>query len=365
LLSTIDNDELNEQMRNVLKGFYSTLKSQDKNIRFALLTGVTRFSKLSVFSDLNNLKDISMLKPYEAICGITEQELHDNFDDDVQRLAEANGLTKEQAYQRLQDEYDGYHFVANGVGIYNPFSLFNVLSDSVFDDYWFETGTPTFLVKMLQKNNYDLTEFDKDINVGRSQLKNIDFKQNAVPAMYQSGYLTIKDYNPKRDRYRLGFPNGEVRRGFNDYLVQMSMTQYNDIERDNLSDRLYDAADAGDVETMMTIFKQVMGTTPMHSNDASKLEVHYRNTIYLMLVMCGHKPRVEQPTAAGRIDVSLETDNYVYVMELKRGDTDEAIEQIEDRRYLDAYAADSRKVIAIAVAINDNTRNIGNWRVVN
>jgi len=365
LLETIDNDDLNQQMRAILKGFYATLKSQDENIRFALLTGVSKFSHVTIFSGLNNLKDISMAKDFADICGITEQELRSNFDDDVQRLGDENGMTKDEAYEKLRENYDGYHFVRTGPGIYNPFSIMNVLADKEFSDYWFATATPTFLVKLLQQEDYDLTTLNEDVSTRLADLSDIDTHQNLIPIMYQSGYLTIKDYNPQRNTYHLGFPNGEVRRGFNDCLVSLCLTQYNVLQRNNLSDQLYEAVAAGDVGSMMTIFQQVLGTTPCHTNDDMQLEVHYRNTIYLMLVMSGHNAQVEKPTARGRIDVAIESKHYVYVLELKRGNTDEAAAQIEDRRYLDAYAADPRKVIALAVALNDNTHNIGNWRQVN
>jgi len=362
LLETIDNDDLNDQMRTILKGFYTTLKSQDDNIRFALLTGVSKFSHVTIFSGLNNLSDITMEQAYADICGITEQELHDNFDADVQVLADENNKTKEEAYEELRENYDGYHFVKNGVGIYNPFSVINVLAKKEFADYWFSTGTPTFLVKLLQKKKYDLTKLNDDIMATAGELSDIDTHKNMVPMMYQSGYLTIKGYNPRMKFYILGFPNGEVQRGFNENLMNLYLTQYDPPDRNTLALRLNEAAASGNVEEMMNIFKQVLGSTPCHSSNEKQLEVHYRNAIYLMLVMSGYTTNVERFTAKGRIDVSLETDDYVYVMELKRGTTDEAAEQIEDRHYLDAYAADERKVIALAVAINDNTRNIGNWR---
>jgi len=365
LTETIDNDELNVQMRAVLRGFYSTLKSRDRHIRFALLTGVSKFSHVTIFSGLNNLNDISMDANFADICGITERELHDNFDDDVQRLADAKGMTKEEAYDNLRDNYDGYHFVENVAGIYNPFSVMNVLAKKDLKDYWFATGTPSFLVKLLQHDHFDLVSLNEEVIARPVDLSNIDTHSNPIAVMFQSGYLTIKSYNPQRNTYRLGFPNGEVQRGFNESLVSLCLPQYNVSQRNNLSDRLFDAVAGGNVEEMMDIFKQVLGSTPCHIKNDMHLETHYRNTIYLMLVMCGHHAQVEKFTANGRIDVSLETDDYVYVMELKRGTTDEAATQIEDRHYLDAYAADKRKLIALAVAINDNTRNIGNWRQVN
>jgi len=361
LTETINNDKLNAQMRDILKNFYATLKSQDDNIRFALLTGVSRFSHLTIFSGLNNLIDISMVDEFAEICGVTEQELHDNFDDDVQRLADKNGLTKQEAYDKLRDNYDGYHFVPDGEGLYNPFSLMNVLNFRNFKDYWSFTGTPTFLVKLLQQADYDLTKLYDDTYATDRILQNIDVHNDAIAVMYQSGYLTIKGYN--NGKYKLGFPNGEVRRAFMEFVVPFYMNVGS--EQITYSTKLEDAVQSGDVDKMMNLFKEMLGKTPCETNEEAPLEKHYRNTIFVMVNMCGEHVEVEKATARGRIDVAIESKDYVYVMELKRGTTDEAAEQIEDRHYLDAYAADERKVIALAVALNDNTHNIGNWRVVN
>jgi len=361
LLETIDNEELNKEMRTILRGFYSLLKTRDRSIRFALITGVSKFSHVTIFSGLNNLKDITMYKEFADICGITEQELHDNFDNDVQRLADENEMTKQEAYDKLRDNYDGYHFVPGGGGLYNPFSIMYVLDSKEFSDFWFATATPTFLVKLLQQDNYDLTQLYDETYASKNDLQNIDVHSDAVAMMFQSGYLTIKGYND--DEYRLGFPNGEVRRAFMEFLVPFYLKVGRD--RSNYSKDLRAAVRTGNVDEMMKQFKEMLGKTPCETNDESLLERHYRNTIFVMVCMTGEHVEVEKHTARGRIDVAIECKNYVYVMELKRGTTDEAAQQIEDRHYLDAYAADSHKVIALAVALNDNTHNIGDWRVVN
>ena len=362
LTDTIGNDELNNQMRNILRGFYSILKSQDDNIHFALLTGVSKFSHVTIFSGLNNLIDISMEDEFTDICGVTEQELHDNFDDDVQRLADKNKMTKEEAYDKLRDNYDGYHFVPDGAGLYNPFSLMNVLNFRNFKDYWFGTGTPTFLVKLLKNSKMDLTKLVDGIDASPQKLSDIDVHNNLIPMMYQSGYLTIKGF--EYDLYQLGFPNGEVQRGFMNCLVPYYLNTAQDGD-DDKTKQLRIAVQTGDVDKMMLLFKEMLGKTPCETNEDAPLEKHYRNTIFVMVSMTNEHVEVEKPTAKGRIDVVIESDDYVYVMELKRGTTDEAAAQIEDRHYLDAYAADPRKVIALAVALNDNTHNIGNWRQVN
>lgn len=218
LLSTIDRKELHEAYRNTLKAFFGVLKSQDQYIRFAFLTGVSRFSHVSIFSDLNNLQDISMIPDYADICGISEKELHEYFEESLQELASANGMAYEQVCEKLREQYDGYHFYPNTVDIYNPFSLLNTFQYKLFQDYWFRTGTPTFLVKLLQQNDYDLKEL-KGLYVDDSALQSVDDDYaDPIPVLFQSGYLTLSGYDPEMG-YRLDFPNREVERGFFNFLV--------------------------------------------------------------------------------------------------------------------------------------------------
>ena len=214
LLQAIGNKALQDEYRAMLKSVYGVAKTMDGYIQMAFFTGVTKFSKVSVFSDLNNLKDISLTQQYAEICGITEKEIRKNFDVDVTQMAEANQLNKEECYAKLKENYDGYHFCKKSVGMYNPFSLINALCDKDFNDYWFETGTPTFLVETLKRNNYELENMTRE-EVTADLLGSLDaIDTNPLPLLYQSGYLTIKDYKPRFDSYILGFLNGEVLRGF-------------------------------------------------------------------------------------------------------------------------------------------------------
>ena len=213
LLQTISNKVLQDDYRSTLKALYGVLKSMDGCIKFALLTGVTKFGKVSVFSDLNNLMDISMDHRYTDICGITEKEMHQYFKDDIQKLSELNGTTYEEMSEQLRENYDGYHFAPNTDGMYNPFSLLNVFAKQRLDSYWFETGTPTYLVELLKKNDYALEEIDNTV-VGMETLSGIDATDtDPIPVIYQSGYLTIKDFNPRFQSYTLGYPNKEVEEG--------------------------------------------------------------------------------------------------------------------------------------------------------
>ena len=213
MLQAIGNDSLQTEYRNTLKAFYGVLKSMDGYIRFALLTGVTKFGKVSVFSDLNNLEDISRNPDYSDICGISEKELLDNFSEDIQELAGANGQTYEQACAQLKEDYDGYHFCPDSIGIYNPFSLLNTFKSRRYGSYWFETGTPTYLVELLKKSNYDLEEMSH-VETNDDILDSIFTDDNPIPVIYQSGYLTIKEYDRRFGMYTLGFPNREVEDGF-------------------------------------------------------------------------------------------------------------------------------------------------------
>ena len=218
LLQAIGNKPLQDELRMMLKPFYGVLKTMDRCIRFALLTGVTKFGKVSVFSDLNNLEDISMDSDYVRLCGITEEEIHRNLEDELHKLASVQGLTYGEACDKLKEMYDGYHFAINSEGIYNPFSLLNTFKKKMFGSYWFATGTPTYLVELLKQNRFKLERIEQvetDIDV----LNNVYGDDKPLPVIYQSGYLTIKDYNKEFDLYRLGFPNKEVEEGFIKFLL--------------------------------------------------------------------------------------------------------------------------------------------------
>ena len=219
MLQAIGNEVLQTEYRSTLKAFYSVLKTQDRYIKLAFLTGVTKFGKVSVFNDLNNLNDISMDDRYINICGITDRELHEYFDNDVALLGERNGLTKEECYTKLKEQYDGYHFDCKTEGLYNPFSILNTLAKMKFANYWFEIGTPSFLVYLMKNSNYQLDKLTEE-QVSGDFLNSIDsMSRNPIPVIYQSGYLTIKGYNEEFDIYRLGFPNKEVESGFIKYLI--------------------------------------------------------------------------------------------------------------------------------------------------
>ena len=361
LLQTIGNKALQDAYRSMLKAFYGVLKTCDRYIRFAFLTGVTKFGKVSVFSDLNNLIDISVLPQYAAICGITEQELHEQLDEGVSQLAVANGETKDECYTHLKTNYDGYHFYPNSEGIYNPFSMLNTLAYRVYNDYWFETGTPTFLVHQLQKTNYRLDEMTEE-KLSADTLNSIDIMdENPLPLLYQSGYLTIKDYDSRFKTYRLGFPNREVREGFVKYLVP-----YYAPKNENNSlfsiEMFVEEVERGDAEGFMRRMEAFFA-----SGDYALMgdkELYFHNAMYVFFALLGLYVEVERHTTNGRMDILVQTKDYIYIFELKIDQSaDAAMKQIEKKGYATPFAADPRKLFKIGLNFSTEKRCIDEWRV--
>ena len=362
LLQAIGDKQLQDDYRNILKAFYGALKSADKYIRFAFLTGVTKFGKVSVFSDLNNLTDISFDRRYSAICGVTEAELHESFDASVAELADVNGMTKDECYGQLKLDYDGYHFDWNTPGIYNPFSLLNTLSSCQFRDYWFETGTPTFLVHQLQKTNYRLDEMTEE-KLSADTLNSIDIMdENPLPLLYQSGYLTIKDYDVRFKNFRLGFPNREVREGFVKYLVPY-YTPKNENKSSFSIERFVDEVENGEAEGFMRRLD-----TFFASGDYALMgdkELYFHNAMYVFFTLLGFYVDVERHTTDGRMDMLVQTKDYIYIFEFKIDQTAEvALKQIEEKGYALPFATDSRKLFKIGVNFSTIKRRIDGWKVL-
>ena len=362
LLATIDNKPLHDAYRNQLKAFFSVLKSLDACIRFGFITGVSKFSHVSIFSDLNNPDDISMDARYADICGISEQELHACFDESIRELASANGMTYEEACEKLRKQYDGYHFRENSVGIYNPFSLLNTFAKGAFNDYWFATGTPTFLVKLLQQNDYELHEL-KGIRVSPRTLNSVtESHTNPIPVLYQSGYLTIKAYDRNRDRYTLDFPNEEVERGFFDFLLPY-YTPMSETKSDSLLEQFTDDVFDGKPEQFMWKLQEMLSGKSYMIAGGDK-EVHFQNSIYIIFKMLGYNVQVEQSTSQGRMDITIQTKDYIYIMELKLDKTaEEALQQIKDNQYARPFQADGRKLYLIGVNFSSETRTVEKWMI--
>ena len=361
MLQAIGNEELQKQFRNTLKPFYGALKTKDGYIKFALLTGVTKFGKVSVFSDLNNLDDISMWNEYVEICGVSEREIHENLEAELHEFAAARGITYDKLCEDLRECYDGYHFTYNSIGMYNPFSLLNAFKRKEFGSYWFETGTPTYLVKLLKKHHYDLERMaheETDVQV----LNSIDSEStNPIPVIYQSGYLTIKGYDEEFGMYRLGFPNREVEEGFIRFLLPF-YANVNKVESPFEIQKFVREVRSGDYNSFFRRLQSFFADTTYEV--IRDQELHYENVLFIVFKLLGFYTKVEYHTSEGRIDLVLQTDKFIYIMEFKlNGTAEEALQQINDKHYALPFETDGRKLFKIGVNFSAETRNIEKWIV--
>ena len=361
ILQAIGNEELQTEFRNALKAFYGVLKSADGDLRFAMLTGVTKFSKVSVFSDLNNLNDISMDDRYNEICGISQQELHDVFDEEIGKLAVANEQSKEEAYETLRQRYDGYHFCPNASGMYNPFSVLLALQKREYGSFWFSTGTPTYLVQLMKEadlNPYALSGYE----ASASELDSIQISvDNPIAVLYQSGYLTIKGYDSRFKVYTLDYPNDEVKEGFVNFLVPY-YTYSKSVNHATIIGQFVKSLERGDAEHFMELLQSFMAGIPYEL--VRNLEVHFQNMIYIIIKLMGLYVQAEYRTSCGRIDLLIATEKYIYVIELKLdGSAEEALAQIKEKDYALPFTADGCKIIKIGANITSATRNIERWVV--
>ncbi len=361
LLDSAGNETLREAFRSRLQGFYSVMKSQDGKLRFGFLTGVTKLGKLSIFSGLNNLNDISMNFRYADICGISEKDLHAYFDESVREMAEANGISQEECYAKLKDYYDGYHFCEESEDIYNPFSLLNALNGQRFRDYWYETGTPTFVVKALRSGKFNLEDLTLE-GVPVSALGGVNADDSdPVPVLYQSGYLTIQSYDERWQSYTLKYPNKEVERGFMECLAKtyVPSASYNS----PFSVRKFvEDFERGDAESLMRRFEAFFADADYEI--VGDAELYFQNTMYVMCKLMGQYTQVERHTSNGRMDIVVQTDKYVYIMELKMdASADEALQQIEEKGYAKPFAADTRRIFKIGVGFSSETRRIKEWKM--
>ena len=366
LKNIVENEEQEKANRNLYKSFFATLKDQDAYLKFVFFTGVTKFSKVSIFSDLNHLNDITLDNQYDSICGITQNELEENFEPEIIKMAESNGMSKNECLAELKKMYDGYHFTPHGEDIYNPFSLINAFEKKDFGSYWFETGTPTFLIKKLSEINFDPRKFDDNIKIDETDIKNYrPENNNPTPLLYQSGYLTIKSWNPKQRSFKLGFPNQEVKFGFMKSLAPSLLKIDDDPERFNIS-LLDDFIEEGDTDGMRDWFTSLFAVLPYPAGaDAEAVtEQNFQNVIYITLLMLGKYARTEVHSAKGRADCIIEADDFIYVFEFKRDvSAKDALAQIEEMGYAKPYTADKRKLFKIGVNFSSKERNIVEWEV--
>ena len=359
-----DIKTLEDYNREILKGFYSVFKLADKHLQFVLLTGVTKFSQVSVFSGFNQPEDISYDSRFDALCGISKDELLSVFKEQIKELGKVNGMTEEETIEKLKRKYDGYHFSDGMTEVFNPFSLLNCFQKRKFMDYWFSTGTPTYLMRLLANNHENINELaGKEYPAAEF----VDYKatrQKPLPMLYQSGYLTIKGYDQTFDVYRLDFPNEEVRSG----MVALLASDY--FSDENYSNSwLIDVTRAlrsGDLEKFrlqLTSFLANISYRFQRKQDARECERHFQYTFYLILQLLGkYNTYVEKETSQGRIDCVLECPDYVYIFEFKLNSTAEvALKQIDEKGYAQPYAADKRKIYHVGISFSSETGTVNDF----
>ena len=361
LLDSNSDTLLQQQLRNEMRKFFSPLKGLGQYLRFLFITGISKFSQLSIFSELNNLQNISMRDDFSALCGITEEELLTQLKPDIERMAEANDETYEEACLHLKRQYDGYHFSKACADIYNPFSLFNAFNSKEYKNYWFSTGTPTFLIDILRHADFDVRALegveatDEQFDAPTEQIT------SPIPVLYQSGYLTIKGYDRNFQIYRLAYPNGEVRKGF----IESLLPSYVHLPAQNntfyVVSFLRDLM-KGDVESCLERTRSFFASIP---NDLeNKTEKHYQTIFYLLFRLMGQYVESEVKSSVGRADVVVKLQDAVYVFEFKYdGIPEEALAQIDSEQYAISYRADGRRVVKIGVNFDSATRTIGGWKI--
>lgn len=363
IVDNLSNEELVDYCKRTLQGFYSVIKAMDGSIRFGFLTGVSKIGKLSVFSTLNNLTDISMETDYSDICGISEADLHKHFEESVAELAVANQLSIDNCYKKLKDTYDGYHFSVGSAGMYNPFSLLNAFRSNTFRKYWFATGTPTLLVNVMKQTSFDVTTLSDNVVVNADDLDGIlDILHRPVPLFFETGYLTIKDYDREYNEYRLGFPNEEVKTGFLNFIYS-DYVPVNPAEGNTTTSKLSRALRAGKPEEFMKILEALFANTTYQIQGDS--EKNFQYAMYIIMELLGEYVQAERSTSNGRIDLLLQTKDYIYIVELKIDNSaDAALQQIEDKGYAKPFVNDSRKLFKIGVSFSTENKRIEEWKVV-
>ncbi|MDE7440683.1 MAG: ATP-binding protein [Muribaculaceae bacterium] len=359
LLSTEENSEEQEKNRRILKGFFGVLKTMDHSIRFGMITGVGRFSKVSIFSDLNNLKDISMSNEYAEICGLTQSELEENFSSGIEAIAQNNELTYQEAVEKLRVTYDGYKFSKTSKYLYNPFSVLNAFSDKEFKFYWFHTGTPTMLAQMVKRWGRPFEDLTHEWRTEEQLTDLVINNDDPVPLMFQTGYLTLKKFDKELIAYELGYPNLEVEKGFLEHLAPLYFT-------DKVSNADFDMIRFrrlvidGKIEDFMKLLYSFISDIPYTQRVGG--EKFYQNVCYILFTLLGFYTQVERFTYIGRIDFILKTSKFIYIFEFKFGGTaEQALRQIKEKDYAGPFKMSEKKILLIGANFDKRKRNLGKW----
>ena len=361
MLDVVHEQEQLETLRNIMRNFYSPLKYSEAKLRFVFLTGITKFSQVSIFSELNNITNISMNDDYAGICGITKEELLSQMAEDIEELALKRSITKEQVIDKLKDNYDGYHFTRFSPDIFNPYSLFNCLAENKFDSYWFTSGTPTYLINMMRKYEVVptdiITRMEADASEFDAPTENMP---TIMPLLYQSGYITIKEYNEDYNYYVLDVPNKEVKVGLTKALIPSYVTQ-NTLATTNTARRIAQALDKQDMEEALTLLQTFLGTVPYCNN--TNYEGHYQQMLFIIFsLLTDYLVDVEVHTPNGRVDIVLLTHTDLFLLEIKLDkNAQSAMQQINLKNYHKRFALSGKPITKVGINFDSTTRNIENW----
>jgi hypothetical protein len=372
ILEVLNEPERIDGVRTVMREFYSQIKFCEDYLRFVFLTGISTFSQLGMFSELNNLKNITNDDDYASICGITIPELKDNFEYGIRKFAEKEGCTPDEMVERLREQYDGYHFTDSMVDVFNPYSLLNAFDDCKLDNYWFQTGTPTLAINMLKAHkgewHLDIDDIDALPPVNLSEFSTpLEQATKPLPFLYQSGYLTIKSYPGRGDKYILGVPNAEVRIGLLKNLIPL----YTAMDSDkvyNVATDISLAFDAGDYDTALNLVQSFLAGIPVMQGEEASLqdirarETYYHKQLYIIFRMLHDDAWAEVQQAVGKPDIVVRTRKYIYIVEVKLDSTPQvALEQIEAKQYAAPYLTDGREIVKLGVNFSSKTRTVDAW----
>jgi hypothetical protein len=370
LLDVLHEDSELSEMRKVMQEFYVPLKASERYVKFCFITGITKFSQLSIFSTINNLTNVTLDTAFSTICGITEEELTTVLKEDIARLADLNGMNYEQMHQTLKERYDGYHFTEYSPEVYNPFSLLKAFQQRKVTNYWFESGTPAFLIRQLQHFNTDIMSFDSLEAFASDFDQPMENMKSALPLLYQSGYLTIKGYDRESETYTLSIPNQEVRIGYIEGLLPAYTGLDSGYVKGGFALKFWRALKTHDTDQAMREMQAFLAGVPYVEGFKKKLEDvavkegFYEYTLYLIFTMLNFYVRTQVKVAGGRADMVVWMPDTIYVFELKvNGTAQQALAQIDEHGYAIPYQADGRRVVKVGVKFNADTRVPEDWVV--